>query len=186
MKRIFLLTALLVGAHTAHADTVPTKLADVLSATQYRCTQSDGTSRTSILNPQPGETCTSAGRFFIPNFARPGLVGYGVIAADDSTGVLVNINRITVRGRLRDAWILLTYAQTQHDGPKPYTRIVAKWTIDCGAHTYTYGASTLYSVSGDNTEVAGSMLPNLVPTDAVPNSIADNVVQGICDYTPGG
>lgn len=186
MKGVAIAVALAVSATVAHADTVSTKVPDVSLATFYKCVKSDGSVQfsSSATPAEPGQVCSQSGTVLVPNASRPGLDGYRVIGADDKSAALMNVNSFRIRGNTREAWVMISYAQPQHYNARSYSRVVWKWTVDCAAHTSTAGAATFYAVTGSSVDLAGSMVPDPVPTEPVPNTVADAVVAGVCAYKP--
>lgn len=105
---------------------------------------------------------------------------------DDKSAALLNINSFRVHGAVREAWAMISFAQTQHINGKPYSRAVWKWVVDCTAHSDTAGSATLYAVNGTGVDVVGTWPSDPIPSEPVPNSVADAVVTGVCSYNPNG
>jgi hypothetical protein len=183
MKNLGFAAACVLAASSAQAESKPTNVPDVVETTYYQCESAAGAKRISALAPQDDETCSVQGVYIETNPERPGLEGYAAVFSDGSTAILINDERFKIDGDVREAWVMLTYATPHPYGSTNYSRIVAKWTVDCAANTVASGTSSFYNVSGDE-------VSNVATKDAsaaqepMPNTAAEAVMKAVCSFAP--
>ena len=170
-------------ATAAHAESKPTTVPDIVETTYYQCESAAGAKRISPLPPQEDESCAVQGVYVEANPQRPGLDGYLAVFSDGNTAILINEERFKMDGDVREAWVMLAYATPHPYGTTSYSRVVAKWTVDCGKSTVANGASTLYNVSGDDVSSIASKDPS-GPEEPMPNTAAEAVMKAVCAFTP--
>lgn len=183
MKNLWFASAWLLAVSSTHAESKPTAVPDVVEATYYQCESSAGAKRISTLPPQDDEKCEVQGVYVEANPERPGLEGYSAVFSDGNTAILINEERFKVDGAVREAWVMLAYATPHPYGSTNYTRVVAKWTVDCENHTVASGTSAFYDVSGDKVSHVASRDPT-APEEPMPNTAAEAVMKAVCAFTP--
>lgn len=183
MKSLWFATVSVLFAAATHAETKPTNVPDIVETTYYQCESTAGAKRISPLPAQDDETCTVQGVYVETNPERPGLEGYSAVFSDGNTAILINDERFKIDGDVREAWVMLAYATPHPYGTTNYSRIVAKWTVDCANSTVASGTSTLYNVSEDNVSSIASKDPS-GPEEPMPNTAAEAVMKAVCTFTP--
>jgi hypothetical protein len=103
--------------------------------------------------------------------------------SDGNVAILMNFERFTAVGDVREAWIMLSYAKPQPALYGTYTRSVAKWSANCRASLVSSGVGTLYTLNGQNVEAAGT-IPATLAEEPTPNTVGEVVMNTICKFTP--
>lgn len=183
MKGLWFATVSVLVAVAAHAETKPTPVPDIVETTYYQCESAAGAKRISSLPPQDDERCAVQGVYVEANPERPGLDGYSAVFSDGNTAILINDERFKVDGDVREAWVMLAYAAPRTYGTTNYSRVVAKWTVDCANSKVASGTSTLYNVSGNDVSSIASK-DATEPEEPMPNTAAEAVMKAVCAFTP--
>ncbi len=153
---------------------------DLIHPSVYRCARSDGRVEYTNVQKPPAKACTVIFGYASPNPARPGLAGYRVLV-DSEPAVFFSTERMSISSNPRSLWVLLSYAKSQVPPPggKSWTRVLARYDVDCVRGTTRIGKGAAYAVEGDTVVLAGGT-PPADEQEAMPGTVGDGILSAVC------
>lgn len=178
-KHLVALVTAFFGVSAVHSAT-STLNPDVEEASVYRCTRGDSVKYTND-DPKIGQACTKLFVYGRAAIGRPGLSTYRVLYYNADPVALYSTDRLDLAGNPRIAWVMLSYIAPLRHGEhaQPYTRMVAKFTVDC-VH------STIGATSGYDFAVEGGRVLSVGPepvwpvSEPLPATVTDSVLKHLC------
>lgn len=170
-----------LGVSAIHAATTIVN-PDVTEASVYRCVRGDNSIEFTNVEPSSGKTCVKTFTYGLPAPGRPGLSTYRVLFYDSEPVGLYSTERLDIVGNRRSAWVMLSYAAPLRRGEhgQPYTRTVAKFTVDCVRSTIEATSGHNYAVEGGRVVIVGPE-PAWPVSEPLPETVADSVLKHLCE-----